>query len=459
MAQVVSLKIIKFIKTYLFICVVSYSPILLAETDILKITPVKKRPLNIQYYKNDHISNQIPYLDNRFRIDENIEEITMLFYRSSGSQPIILVRPDGTKIRVNNTNLEQFNHVEWFDGSSFDLIKITKPMPGPWQAVGQILPDSKIMIVSEISLVVEPIPEIVLMGETLKIEAKIFNNKEAIENNRFRKVVELNVDFYSSNNPAFDNFGADTVRLTSFRDDGQYLDEFSGDNIFTGEFEMDFAPGEWQPVYSIKLPIVTREVRQKKITVQKSPITLTVDKTEEEGKFHKLHFNIDKTFVDVDSLIFQGKITYPDKQSKPFFIKDGRGEQRTIDVEHTETGLYKVKASAFGKTIKGREFRLVVAQYSFHVDAFQNEVDLALVEGRVAEGLSEEAIAAERAALRRLQAAEALALKLEKQRVAFEEKEATKKKEMLITITIVNSIIIIIALISFIIYRRRNSEG
>ena len=457
MVKIVPLRIINIIKTCLFISIFSYSPILLANTDVLKITPIKKRPLNIQYYKNDYVSNQIPYLDNRFRIDENIEEITMLFYRSSGSQPIILVRPDGSKIRVNNTHLDQFKQVEWFDGRSFDLIKITKPMPGPWQAVGQILPDSKIMILSEISLVVDPIPEIVLMGETLKISAKIYNDKEAIQNNKFRNVVELNVDFYSSNDPDFDNFGADTVRLTSFRDDGQYLDEYSGDNIFTGEFAMDFAPGEWQPVYSIKLPIVTREVRQKKIIVQKSPITLSVDKTEEEGTFHKLHFNIDKTFVDVDSLIFQGKITYPDKQSKPFFIKDGRGAQRTIDVEHTETGLYKVKASAFGKTIKGREFRLIVAPYAFSADG--QVIDLDLEKNIEPAELSEEAIAAEKSALRRLQEAEALALKLEKQRLAFEKEESTKKKEMLITIVIVNIIIIIIALISFIIYRRRNSES
>ena len=60
----------------------------------------------IDYYDVDNKTNQIPYFDNRFRIDANIEEISLLFYRETGSPPIILVRPDGTKIRINNLDKE-----------------------------------------------------------------------------------------------------------------------------------------------------------------------------------------------------------------------------------------------------------------------------------------------------------------------------------------------------------------
>ena len=36
---------------------------------------------DIEYYDDDNITNQIPYFDNRFRIDEQLEEVTLLFYR------------------------------------------------------------------------------------------------------------------------------------------------------------------------------------------------------------------------------------------------------------------------------------------------------------------------------------------------------------------------------------------
>ena len=37
----------------------------------------------VDYYKSDNITNQIPYFDNRFKIDAMLEEITLLFYRKS----------------------------------------------------------------------------------------------------------------------------------------------------------------------------------------------------------------------------------------------------------------------------------------------------------------------------------------------------------------------------------------
>lgn len=37
-------------------------------------------------------------LDNRFRVDPTIEQITFLVYREQSSQPVVLVRPDGKKI-------------------------------------------------------------------------------------------------------------------------------------------------------------------------------------------------------------------------------------------------------------------------------------------------------------------------------------------------------------------------
>ena len=77
----------------------------------------------VDYYKDNNTVNQIPYFDNRFRIDSELEEITMIFYRKSGSTPVILVRPDGSKIRVNSFDVDK---VQWYDDRTFDIKKIKK---------------------------------------------------------------------------------------------------------------------------------------------------------------------------------------------------------------------------------------------------------------------------------------------------------------------------------------------
>ncbi|MCP4989315.1 MAG: TIGR03503 family protein [Colwellia sp.] len=409
----------------------------------------KKKKLNkseVEYYQSDNITNQVPYFDNRFRLDANLEEITLIFYRKRGSKPIILIRPDGSKIRVNEFDNEK---VQWFDDRTFDMIKIKKPMPGPWQAIGDILPNSQILVVSDVIIAVEPLPEIVFSGETLKVEGKLFNGDDAIDSPHFKNVVKLDVNFYSTNNSVYENFGADAIKVTSFRDDGRGLDEHANDNAFTGEFVLDFAPGEWQPVYLVKLPMSTRELRQTAIILQKTPVSLDIEISEDTEKSHKLQFTIDPSFVDPDSLVFQGKYTFPDRQVKPFSIMESTGVSRTSKITNTESGLYRVNVSAFGKTISGREFRLAVPEFTFNVEAIESE----LLEGGDSAGngtkLSKEA-------------AEALEAIAEQKRVdaliAQQKAQEKEDQETLIIIVAGNLLIILIAVVVFYIMRIRKAK-
>ena len=407
---------------------------------------------NIEFYKSDNVTNEIPYFDNRFHIDAKLEEVTLIFFRDRGSKPIILVQPDGKKIRVSDFDKEK---VEWHDDRTFDMIKINKPMPGPWQAIGDILPKSKILVVSEVKIEVDPLPEIVLSGETLKVVGKLYNGSEKIEVTQFRDVVELDVNFFSTNNSAYDNFGADALKLTSFRDDGEDLDEYAGDSLYTGEFLLDFAAGEWQPVFLIKLPLVTRELRQNPILLHKSPIIISVETSEVEATPHKLILKIDQTHVDPSSLVFQGKITFPDKQTRPFSIMDDEGSKtptsRLKDIPYTEPGIHRVNVSAFGRTTSGREFRLVVPEYTFNVTGNLNGLLLTRFDG---EG-TEQTVTVDKAE----QLLADMEAKLEEEKAKQLEIEEAKNMQTIIMIAAGNGIIIILALVLFLLNRKRKTKA
>ena len=395
----------------------------------------------VDYYKDNNTVNQIPYFDNRFRIDSELEEITMIFYRKSGSTPVILVRPDGSKIRVNSFDVDK---VQWYDDRTFDMIKIKKPMVGPWQAIGDILPESQIMVVSDVKIAVEPLPEVIFSGETLKITGQLFNGEHAITSTHFKEVVKLDVNFYSTNNSAYENFGADAIKITSFRDDGRGLDEYASDNLFTGEFVLKFSPGEWQPVYLVKLPMATRELRQKTIMLYKTPVSINVEASSEPEAPHKMMLTIDPTFVDVDSLIFQGKVTFPDRQLEPFSIMEATGDSRIEEITNTEPGLYRINASAFGKTLTGREFRLVIPEFTFNVEPttllLPNIGDSSTLGGDTSTSAVSSAALLE----------EQLLAQIAEKKLAQEEKEA----QTLLIIAAGNSLVIIIALVTFLIMRK-----
>lgn len=408
----------------------------------------------VKYYDSDNVTNQIPYFDNRFRIDANIKELKLIFYRKGGSQPIILVKPDGSKLKINS--LPDDNSVEWFDDCTYDLVKIKKPMAGPWQAIGQILPGSQILVLSDVEIKVKPLPEILLAGERLKVTGRLVNGKKGLSDPLFRAVVNLDIDFFSTNNRSYDNFGAKPVQIGSFVDDGYDFDEKAGDGIYTGEFVLDFAPGEWLPIYHVKMPMVKRELRQKPIILQKTPIKISVKASDEEEKNHILTFSIDSTYVNPNSIILQGKIVYPDKQEADFSILEEENIERIKEFEYTEAGIHRMTVDVFGKTISGREFVLTLPELTFNAENKNGMFIPSLDE----EG--NEIFIARKTAAEIL--AEKEALEVEARAVAeakLKAEQEEEQKQMYIMIGIVNAVIIIggFCIFVFLAWRKRKAKN
>lgn len=407
----------------------------------------------VNYYDSDNVTNQIPYFDNRFRIDPHIKEVKLIFYRQRGSTPIILVQPDGSKLKIND--LPTDGSIEWFDESTFDLIKIKSPMAGPWQAIGQISPDSQILVVSEIHIEVEPLPEILLSGETFKVTARLLNGKDALDDPLFRPVVNLDIDFFSTNNSDYYNFGAEPIRLNPFKDDGLGFDAKAGDGEYTGEFVLEFSPGEWLPIYYIKMPLVKRELKQKPIILRANPVDAIVKASDEEGKNHVITFPIDSTFVDPHSIILQGKLMKPDETEIQFSLLEEESDNRVQAFEYTVTGLHKLTVNVFGKTTSGREFVLALPEVVFNVEnknallekSFDSEGNEILVPKKTAAEILAEKEAE-------------LAIMLAEQQAIKEAERKAAEKQMWIMVGVGNAIVILLGgvIIGFLAWRKKKAK-
>ncbi|MCH8537886.1 MAG: TIGR03503 family protein [Alkalimonas sp.] len=309
--------------------------------------------------------NQLPFFDNRFRIDAEVDEITLLMFRRRGSPAVVLVRPDGSKINVR-TAAE--HGVEWHDTNTYDLIHIPNPMPGPWQALGRILPESRVMVLSDIELDVDPLPEHLMSGETLKVTARLQNAGDPINARDFREILTLDVIFISTNNPDYDNFGRGIVQVAQFRDDGRGFDERARDGVFTGEFTLDFAAGEWTPKYLVKTPLYTREAIQPDVLIHPIPIKPDIRIAEHEDADHHIKFTVVDEQVEASSLIIQGGIRYPDGTEDTFSLQEMKSNYHQLVLENRGFGSYVVIASAFGSTLAGREFMLTLPSIDFSVN-------------------------------------------------------------------------------------------
>ncbi|MEZ9333886.1 TIGR03503 family protein, partial [Vibrio sp. 10N.286.51.A4] len=130
-------------------------------------------------------------LDNRFRVDPSIEQVTFVIYRADNSKPVVLVRPDGKKYHA----LRHGDNVRWYQESSMDIISIDNPMPGPWQAVGKVSPKNNIKLLSHLVLDANDFPDKLYQTEHIKFTARLTSDGKPLVLRDFLDRVKLKVTF------------------------------------------------------------------------------------------------------------------------------------------------------------------------------------------------------------------------------------------------------------------------
>ncbi|MFA3790421.1 TIGR03503 family protein [Aliiglaciecola sp. SL4] len=313
----------------------------------------------------DKYHNSIKLLQNRFRIDYQVDEITMVFFREFGSAPVVLVKPDGSKIFESDADGE---NIFWYDSATYDLVNIKNPTPGPWQAVGQILPESRVMVITDIELHAKPLPSVLFSGEILKQTARLTNGGEPISATEFRDVVSLEIKFVSTNNPNYNNFGAEIATIATFEDNGRGMDETPLDGVFTGQFNLSVANGEWTPVFMVSTPMLTREQVDPPLMLYPNPIKINMIEDGGGDGYHKLMIDAEREYVDMNSLLIDGKVRFPNGDVQNFSLTEQTPNAREYLIVNYESGVYRIKLTAYGNTKSGRDFILDVPEYTYLVE-------------------------------------------------------------------------------------------
>lgn len=340
---------------------ISERDLLMQTTDNIQTTSkVKKQPIA---ELGTDFQNAIQFLNNRFRVDNDVDEVTMVFFREQGSAPIVLVRPDGSKVFIEDD--EQSDDIRWYETQTYDMISIKNPMPGPWQAVGDILEGSKVMVIANIVLDAQPIPRNIYSGEIIKQTAVLQNDGKQVDFSPFRDVVSLSIDFVSNNNPNYENFGLGSRTIARFQDNGEGLDEVAADGVFTGQFNLSIPSGEWRPTFSIRTPMYNREQINETVILHPNPILITVKIDESNEGDHIVTIDTDGEHIKLDSLLLDGKINHPNGETDNITLTETSDALKVIKVKNDSFGIYRIKLTAFATTTDNREVIINVPEYTF----------------------------------------------------------------------------------------------
>ncbi|WP_299021720.1 TIGR03503 family protein [uncultured Photobacterium sp.] len=216
-------------------------------------------------------STAMSWLDNRFRVDPTVEQVSFVVKREVDSRSVVLVRPDGVKYY----SWRHPENVSWYDEPGMDIISIEKPMPGPWQAVGKVTPTNQVTVLSDLKLEVANLPSRLYQSETLKFTARLTQGGKLLTAHDFLDRLKLSVVFYEfvedvESLPKEARPGP--IVLGEFADDGLDFDEVPGDGVFTVALPIDIMPGKYRVKLNSGNGIFLRTVEQQ-VLIYPPPMT------------------------------------------------------------------------------------------------------------------------------------------------------------------------------------------
>ncbi|HCT5131872.1 TPA: TIGR03503 family protein [Aeromonas hydrophila] len=306
--------------------------------------------------------SDIPLLDNRFRIDYGVKEITFIVTRKPGTPSVILVRPDGSKLYVGKVTPPD---VGWLALKDQDLITIRDPMPGPWQAIGEVDPDNRVRLLSNIRLETDQLPTQLYQGERVKLKSWLLIDDAPSKAGYYLTDLGMTVRLQRFNDAKQEGEPIIDEVLGHYRDDGKGLDEVPGDGIMTAEAVLDVAAGKYRAMYSTGNQVFSR-ARYQDVLIYPLPVSYTLAPPSQEFGA-KLSFLIDADELDPASVVIEGKATNTVGASMAF---NAVATEPRVEVDLSaikEVGQYEVNATLFGTTRLGREIQVTLPVKSFNI--------------------------------------------------------------------------------------------
>lgn len=140
---------------------------------------------------------QIPIEGDGFTVDSGVQEFTALIFwgesETAATRELALIRPDGKTLRLT----EVPDNVRWAREAGYDLITVTGPQAGKWRIQGELGEGSRVTVVSDLRMVVSPLPTTFSAEQPLDIRVAFFEDQEKITNPDFLGVLEVSLTITS----------------------------------------------------------------------------------------------------------------------------------------------------------------------------------------------------------------------------------------------------------------------
>lgn len=204
----------------------------------------------------------LPLTDNRFKVDPSVKDITVIAFHRPGAPATRLITPSGEA----HSKAKKSANVSWFSDVGVDVVTVNEPAPGQWAIDAALDPDNRVLVVTDLRLVVDDLPNNLLAGESLTLKARLQQRQGPVTARDLLQRVRMEL--------AAPGNGGDPLPL---RDDGRAPDEARSDGVYTLLWSSNAEEGRRELVVRAVGPTFERQYRQT-LRVIGRPLSATVDK-------------------------------------------------------------------------------------------------------------------------------------------------------------------------------------
>lgn len=129
----------------------------------------------------------LPLKDNRFSVDAGINEFSLLVFKKPSAQETQLFAPGQHKVGKHDAA------AAWIDTAGYDLITVKKPMAGEWAVDAAVDPDNKVMVLTDLKLQLEALPNFIATKQPLTLRAFFTEQGKQVTRADFLNLLALTV--------------------------------------------------------------------------------------------------------------------------------------------------------------------------------------------------------------------------------------------------------------------------
>jgi len=277
----------------------------------------------------------VPLVDNQFKIDKSVKEMTLLVFRTKGSKTTELLLPNQSRINLKKIP----KNVRWHSEGNYDLITIAKPLAGQWQIVADVDPDNRVMVVTDLKLKTTDLPNNILMGETFDFDVSLTEKNKLIDRQDFLKLVNAQLKEESEI--------ADAIERS--------LNANQKKGIYRTHVGENFKAGHNDVVITMTSPTFERQRRQS-INVVETPFEINVEQLKDQAsRTHRLTFRPDEDLIKTDKLSIAAMLTAEDGSEWSYDVMKVADNEWQLTLADLQVGeKYTVALQIRAETVKGR---------------------------------------------------------------------------------------------------------